>query len=190
MDRLTLWESARRALDFQGFEQLGNTAWWLPLWPGRPLPGGVIHSEAEACAFLWALAVVLKPELAVETGAHVGGATRALGCAVAFNGYGRVVSCDVDPECVARAQQLCAGLPVEVRCCPALELPELEAADLLFIDSSYESRAEELKRLKPGAIAVVHDTVLEQKVADAVAGYLRRINIWTPRGFAIIQGVT
>lgn len=136
---------------------------------------------------MWALVLMLKPQLVIETGSDSGVMTRALGCAVQANGFGCVLSAEVNPELAVRAAALCLGLPVEVRNVPALELP-IEEADLLFIDSSYESRKQELARIvKPGAIAVLHDTVREPSMRAEAEKYRRTIHIVNPRGCAIIQ---
>jgi predicted O-methyltransferase YrrM len=184
-----LQRSLNAVLDFPGTlmlhgEPAGNP-WRVPILD--MVPAGVqIQSEVELLCVMWALVVMLKPALVIETGSHVGAMTRALGQAVALNDFGKVLSAEVDGSLVERARKFCSGLPVEIQHGPALNLP-IEQADVLFLDSSYESRKQELRRVRPGAIAIVHDTVREPQMAAEVAKYARRIEFQTARGFTIVQ---
>jgi predicted O-methyltransferase YrrM len=115
-------------------------------------------SEYEMHDFLYGLVRLMKPELVVETGCYHGLMTRRLGEAVSANGHGKVISCDVEPEQVSQAISRCEGLPVEVRLSKAEDLPELHDADLIFSDSSEQSRFLEYHRAKPGCVFLMHDT--------------------------------
>jgi predicted O-methyltransferase YrrM len=182
-------DSLGAALDFPGVAQLRafpDSPWRVPVVNTRR-PRGPMQSESEMLVLMWALTLMLKPKLAIETGADSGVMTRALGAACQANGFGRVLSAEVEPSLAKAARKLCAGLPVEIHCGPALDLP-IEEADLLFLDSSYASRLAELGRVRPGAVAVVHDTARElefgQKVRSLCARHIEGV---TPRGFTIIQ---
>ncbi len=181
--------SLQTALDFPGVRELhgalGNP-WRVPV-VDAPRAHGPIQSEVEILAFMWALVVMTKPALVIETGTDAGVMTRALGAACMANGFGQVLSAEVNPDLAARAREFCRGLPVHIHQGPALDLP-IEKAHLLFIDSSYESRQAELARVSPGAIAVVHDTTREAELGLHVEQtYPRWIRVITPRGFMVVQ---
>jgi predicted O-methyltransferase YrrM len=117
--------------------------------------------EVGVAELLDGLVCALEPELVVETGSFLGFGTYALGWALERNCHGRLVSCDVVEEYVIRSRQHCSGLgaPIEVRLARGIDLPELREADLVFVDSAYADRKEEVLATKPGAIVVVHDTL-------------------------------
>ncbi len=185
-------EAARRVSCVNNLAQLGvalhnyqNAHEVLP--PGVVNPRGPIQSEIEMLVLMWALVVMLKPQLVLETGTDSGVMARALGQACQANGFGRVVSAETNGDLVESARKLCAGLPVSIHHGPALDLP-IRRADLLYLDSSYESRLEELARVRRGAVAVVHDTAREVDFGQQARDMCRRhIQVVTPRGFTIIQ---
>jgi len=116
-------------------------------------------AEPRVADVLFALVRALRPALVVETGSFLGHTTYMLGLAVKLNGLGRVVSCDVVEEYVREARLNCArSFAVDIRWCRGIELPELRQADLVFIDSGYADRKEEVLSAKPGAVLLVHDT--------------------------------
>lgn len=157
--------------------------------------GWTVHdgtgTEVEVQRLLSALVRALKPKLIVETGCYRGWTTRELGWAAMENlPAGRVVSCDVDPLHVHEARMRCAGLPVEVRECGGIELPELREADLIFSDSSYESRPFEVGLAKPGALVIVHDTNVCRIEGHDLAGMVEGrggLLFDTYRGFGMLR---
>ena len=112
---------------------------------------------------------------------------RALGAGCWVNGFGRVVTSDVDQKLVDYARNLCFPFPVEVRCCPSMDLPELRQADLVFVDSSYESRSQEIKDVKRGAVYVYHDSYAEPWVRPEMEAEKYKVHLDTPRGFSIVR---
>lgn len=152
-------------------------------WPTKEL----IQSELELLAHMYTMVLQLKPRLVVETGANVGLMTRALGAGCWANGFGRVVSSDVNQEYVEFAKMLCRDLPVDIRCCPSLELPELKDADLVFIDSSYESRSIERQVVKSGAVYVYHDSFAEPWIRPEMQHEEYKVHLDSPRGFSIVR---
>ena len=156
-------------------------------YPPYPNPEELIQSELEAIVFVFGLVVQIKPELIVETGTNVGLMTRALGAACWVNGFGKVVSSDTDLLMVEYAKQLCEGLPVDIRHCPSLDLPELREADFVFIDSSYESRSQEHKLVKSGAVYVYHDSYAEPWIRPEMDYELFKIHLDSPRGMSIVR---
>lgn len=148
-------------------------------------------AEKEVQLFLAALVCVLRPRLIVETGCYLGYTTLQLGVVAQMVGPEcRVVSCDTDPLHVHEARMRCAGWPVEVRECAGADLTELREADLVFSDSVYEAREQEVVLAKPGAIVVVHDTkVCEIEGFDLAGVVLRHGGLLfdTYRGFGMFR---
>jgi predicted O-methyltransferase YrrM len=152
-----------------------------------PVPHELIQGELEMLAHMFTMVVQLKPKLVVETGTNVGLMARALGAGCWTNGFGRVVTSDTDQRMVDYAKKICAGFPVEIRCCPSLELSELREADLVFVDSSYESRSQEIHFVKSGAVYVYHDSYAEPWIRDEMAPETYKVHLDTPRGFSIVR---
>jgi hypothetical protein len=161
-------------------------------------PRHIIQSELEMLVFMFGLVVQLKPKLVFESGTNVGLLSRALGAACWVNGFGRVVTCDTDHRMTDYAEKVCEGLPVEVLWSPALKVPELEEADLVYIDSSYQSsrtspgfacasRVEEVKKVKSGATFVVHDTFAEQWLRACMKDEEMAVHLEGPRGFTVAR---
>ncbi len=150
-------------------------------------------AEPEMRELLHALVRMLKPHLVVETGCYLGHTTEALGRAVAFNGRGRVISCDTSIDFVRQALQRCTGLPVQVRHAASRDVGELGYADFIFSDSDYACRAEEIARARPGAVVVVHDTRVsfDSTIAplSGLVHSLGGITFPTERGFGILVKV-
>jgi predicted O-methyltransferase YrrM len=177
---------------------LQSALWSVPIYDPRFTPQDVcINSEVEVMEFLYGLVRLLKPALVVETGSYAGLTACTMAMACKDNRQGKVVTCDVDSAAIEATQRLAAenGISrkwLQIICRAALELPagyRVQDADFLFSDSSYESRVEEIKLLKPGAIGVLHDTGMEEHLDRAASGlYPGSIRIETPRGLTIFQG--
>jgi predicted O-methyltransferase YrrM len=144
-------------------------------------------AEMELLDTLYALVRLVKPELVVEGGCHLGLGSYALGRALQDNGHGHCITSDVSEIFVETTKNRVKDLPVEVRHCSLMDLP-LEFADFAFLDSSYETRLEGAKKLKKGALGIVHDVRQSPELAKGLTG-VRHINVLsTWRGFAFIQG--
>lgn len=151
-----------------------------------PDQGHLIQGELELLAHMYTMVLELKPRLVFESGTNIGLMARALGAGCWTNGFGKVVTCDIDPRMVHYARELCQGLPVEVVDGPALNMKELSTADLVFIDSSNESRITEVTMLKKGATFVMHDTYAEQWMrVYAENATTSIVHMDGPRGFTI-----
>lgn len=148
-------------------------------------------SELELHDLLYSLVRMLKPNIAVETGCYKGYATVAMGKAICENKKGRLVSCDIDKECVAETRQKVKNLPVVVNHCSSLELPQLSEADFIFSDSDYAVRSTEIGRAKRGAIILVHDTRISYNSAipplEGLVETLGGICFETYRGFGLLK---
>jgi predicted O-methyltransferase YrrM len=148
-------------------------------------------TEHEVQDFLTALVGVVRPRLIVETGCYHGLTTRKLGLAAAAVGEEcRIVTCDIDPGLVLMTRERTRGLPVDVRQCRGADLPELREADLVFSDSVYRDRIEEIVLSKHGAMVVVHDTKACLSEGVDLAALIRKWNgllFDTYRGFGMLR---
>lgn len=143
-------------------------------------------SEAEMGQFLFGLVRYLKPFIAIETGCCVGHTTKCISDALSENVKGKLISCDTNPERVAKAKEHCGIGPHEIRHCSSLDLPELNQADFIFSDSDFDSRLVEFERAKPGCTYVVHDIGMIPELALLVKNNGGMI-FAKGRGFGIIQ---
>lgn len=148
-----------------------------------------IGSEEELRLFLYAIIRMLKPPLVVETGCYTGWGTLAMSSAVKSNGNGRLISCDIDPGMAEGASLLISDMAsiATIYPCSSCEIrEEIGCCDFLFSDSDPKIRPEEVSWLKPGAIAVVHDTYVYPELGEFVKSQVG-ILFDTPRGFGIIR---
>lgn len=165
-----------------------------------------ISTEVETLALLFGFVRALRPKVVVETGCNVGCASRAILSALQANRQHAVVStCDTDLACVLAVRQI-AEIMVEVSqpgepviCLLCFQGTGLEAltrrpnADLYFLDSSEQSRVEEMRWLKVhgknGAVVLVHD-VCFPGIGDAlraeVATFANHVILPGPRGLGVI----
>lgn len=148
-------------------------------------------SELELHDLLFALIRMLKPQIVVETGCYKGFGTVALGRAVCENKLGRVFSCDTERDFVAETRAKVKNLPVDVRHCASLDLPELSQADFLFSDSDYKWRAAEIGRTKKDCIILLHDTRISYDTQvpplEGLVNDLGGICFDTYRGFGLLK---
>lgn len=149
-------------------------------------------AELELLDFMYSLVRLIKPELAIEGGCHLGLASFAIGRALQDNKLGKLITSDVNWEYTQKTRLRCEGLPVEVRDCCVMELP-IEEADFVFIDNdgpgiTWQARADVLKLTKPGALALIHDTAQEPELAIEVQKYAHHVSCFqTWRGFSLVQ---
>lgn len=139
--------------------------------------------------FLRGMVRALKPRLVVETGSHIGRTSREIALALRENRFGRLITCEPDSEKYRIAELYSATLPEWVGFinCPSSEIRSfIEDCDLLFSDSDTNSRKEEVSWLKPGALAVVHDTYVYPFLGEFVTSQ-GGILFDTPRGFGVIR---
>lgn len=155
--------------------------WGRPECPdvGRWTAPDGIATEAEVSALLAQFVLTLKPDLVIETGAYLGHTSRAIGSALAIEGRGQLVTFEIAPDRAAYVAETCRGLPVIVL--PQASMtwaPSGRTLDLLFVDSEYEARIEEIRFYRrsasPRCVIVAHDTV--------VAEYRRRLEMLVPEG--------
>ena len=158
-------------------------------------------AEAEVLEFLRSLITTVKPKLVVETGAFLGVSTLWIADGLKQNGFGKIISCELDPVVFAKAQEKIAssGLSewIELRNESSLEMKVDGTIDLLFSDSDMPIREPEVKRfllqMNPQGLILMHDASSHLKVVREAAlkmeaeGLLSVILLPTPRGLVMAQ---
>jgi predicted O-methyltransferase YrrM len=155
--------------------------------------------EGEVVDFLYTLARMVKPEHAIETGTRLGRSGVAVGSALRDNGFGHLISLELDPEVsrFARAQINAAALEdwVEIVACHSLGFEPQNELQFALLDSDIGVRADEFRhfydKLAPRATVVFHDTGPQHAgLADAIKelvaeGRLTGSFFQTPRGIFV-----
>ena len=158
-------------------------------------------AEVETLEFLYSLVRLLKPNLVVETGTWHGHSAVAMGKALRQNGFGRIISLEIDPEVCAVAQRRVESeglLPyVEVRNESSFAAVIPKNIDVLLLDSELPIRGAEFEhfrtKLRPESIVIFHDTstihgTVRADVKRLIAeGTLSGMMFPTPRGLAICE---
>jgi predicted O-methyltransferase YrrM len=130
-------------------------------------------TEIEVLNFLHALVHLFKPGLVLETGTFLGFGTCALSSGLKANGFGRLITIELDEKKQAwgreHVRQLDPDLLSKIDFVRDSSLTYLEdypglPFNFAFLDSALETRMVELqilrrrKLLSPGAICLIHDT--------------------------------
>jgi predicted O-methyltransferase YrrM len=158
-------------------------------------------AEIETLEFLYSVARLFKPGLIVETGTWHGHTAIAFGKALRDNGFGRVISFEIDAEVCdhARSGVASEGLSSVVTIqnqSSILGAPE-QPIGILLLDSELSLRVSEFEHFRPhlqdGALVIFHDTstihgVVRRDVSRLIAdGSLTGVIFPSPRGLAICQ---
>ncbi len=158
-------------------------------------------AEAEVLEFLRAVVTTIKPELVVETGTFSGISTLWIAEGLKANGFGRVITCEFDPQVYenAKARIAASGLSnwIELRNESSLEMKVDGTIDLLFSDSDMPIREQEIRRflpqINPYGLILMHDASSHLKIVREAALKLERedllsvILLPTPRGLVVAQ---
>jgi predicted O-methyltransferase YrrM len=158
-------------------------------------------AEVETLEFLYSVARLLKPRLVVETKTWHGHAAVAFGRALRQNGFGRVITFEVDAEAceVARRHVELEGVSgfVEIRNQSSMQGAVDEQIGILLLDSESSLRGSEFEHfgsyLQAGAIIMFQDTSLVHQVEPRdvrklmADGLLTGVILPSPRGMAICQ---
>jgi predicted O-methyltransferase YrrM len=162
-------------------------------------------TETAVTAWIAALVTMLKPDRVIETGSYRGQTARAIGAALAAEGRGALVTCEIDPARVGLTAAAVAGLPVTVWSGAAVLYAPDGPVDLVFADSDFRSRGPEIRHFarwaSPRAVVVLHDTypapwpgmdALQAEMRALVADQV--VTPWTlfetPRGVGVARYVT
>lgn len=158
-------------------------------------------AEVEVLEFLRTLITTVKPELVVETGAFLGVSTLWIAEGLKRNGFGKIISCELDPVVFAKAQEKIAASGVsewiELRNESSLEMKVDGQIDILFSDSDMPIREPEVKHFlpqtNPQGLILMHDASSHLKVVRDAAlrmeaeGLLSVVLLPTPRGLVVAQ---
>jgi len=169
--------------------------------PGRWHMYDSMTAEAEVLEFLRTLVTTLKPNLIVETGAFLGVSTVWMAEGLRENGFGRIVSCELDPLVFAKAQEKIAasglGEWIDLRNVSSLDLETSGQIDLFFSDSDLDVREKEVRQYLPKisstGLILMHDAsshpgiVRESALRLEAEGLISVVLLPTPRGLAIAQ---
>ncbi|MCL2441460.1 MAG: class I SAM-dependent methyltransferase [Treponema sp.] len=156
-----------------------------------------ISSETEVHCFLKTLTQVTKPKFILETGTYKGSSTVAFAEGLRQNGFGKIVTVEIDENLSKQAQKLFSQYPVEVINKNSLTYIPNETIDILFLDSKRDIRGQEFEHFYPylnlKSIIVWHDSSYRKQnhsVFDTVEylyskGKIDRILLPTPRGLTL-----
>ena len=158
-------------------------------------------AEVEVLEFLKCLVTTIKPQTVLETGTFLGVSTLWIAEGLKQNGFGKIITCENDPEVFRKAKERFAssglGQWIELRNESSLDTKVKGTIDLLFSDSAFEIREQEVRHFLPqinpyGAI-VMHDasshlkTVREAALKLEAEGLISVVLIPTPRGLVLAQ---
>ncbi len=158
-------------------------------------------AEVEVLEFLRTLVTTLKPSLVVETGTFMGVSTLWIAEALRINGFGRIVSCEYDPQVFGAAKEKIDASEfrdlIDLRNESSLEMKVHGTIDLFFSDSDMPIREQEVRRylpqISPFGIILMHDASSHLKqVRDAALkleaeGLISVVLLPTPRGLVVAQ---
>jgi predicted O-methyltransferase YrrM len=158
-------------------------------------------AEVEVLEFLRALVTTIKPNLVVETGTFLGVSTLWIAEALRMNGFGRIVSCEYDPQVFAAAKEKIDASEfrdlIDLRNESSLEMKVDGTIDLFFSDSDMPIREQEVRRylpqISPFGLILMHDASSHLKqVRDAALklegdGLISVVLLPTPRGLVVAQ---
>ncbi len=158
-------------------------------------------AEVEVLEFLRTLVTTIKPNLVVETGTFLGVSTLWIAEALRTNGFGRIVSCEYDPQVFAAAKEKIDASEfrdlIDLRNESSLEMKVDGTIDLFFSDSDMPIREQEVRRylpqISPFGLILMHDASSHLKqVRDAALkleadGLISVVLLPTPRGLVVAQ---
>jgi predicted O-methyltransferase YrrM len=158
-------------------------------------------AEVEVLEFLRTLVTTIKPNLVVETGTFLGVSTLWIAEALRLNGFGRIVSCEYDPQVFVAAKEKIDASEfrdlIDLRNESSLEMKVDGAIDLFFSDSDMPVREQEVRRylpqISPFGIILMHDAsshlkqVREAALKLEAEGLISVVLLPTPRGLVVAQ---
>ncbi len=160
-------------------------------------------TESDVSRFLGDLARVLKPDVVLETGSYRGYTSLAIGLALAELKRGHLTTVEIKAVDAEMTRQRCLGLPVTVLTNRSQHIEPPGPIDLLFLDSGWEDRMQELRYFRqwasPRCVIAVHDSAVPESY-PGVPGFFASLDAvvaeqlvqpWlklpTPRGLALTR---
>ncbi len=158
-------------------------------------------AEVEVLEFLRTLVTTIKPQLVVETGTFMGVSTLWIAEAMRMNGFGRIITCEHDPEVYQTAKEKFAASEfndlIDLRNESSLKMKVDGTIDLFFSDSDMPIREQEVRRflpqISPFGLILMHDASSHLKQVREAALKLERdglisvVLLPTPRGLVLAQ---
>lgn len=158
-------------------------------------------AEVEVLQFLQTIVTTVKPSLVVETGAFLGVSTLWIAEGLKRNGFGKIITCELDPVVFAKAQENItnSGLSewIDLRNESSLGMKIDNTIDLLFSDSDISVREQEIRHFLPqvnqNGLILIHDASSHLKIVREAAlrmhteGLLSILFLPTPRGLVVAQ---
>ncbi len=158
-------------------------------------------AEVETLQFLKCLMTTMKPNLVVETGSFAGMSTVAMAEGIAQNGFGKIVTCELDERVFNKAKERidASGLEkwVDYRNESSLEMTVDGTIDVLFSDSEQSIREQEVRRflpqMSPNGLILIHDAascydyVRKAALRLEAEGLISVVLMPTARGLVIAQ---
>jgi predicted O-methyltransferase YrrM len=158
-------------------------------------------AEVEVLEFLRTLVTTVKPQMVVETGAFLGVSTLWIAEGLKRNGFGKIISCELDPVVFAKAEEKigASGLAewIELRNESSLKMKIDGQIDIFYGDSDMEIRELEVRRflpqIKPQGLILLHDASSHLRIVREAAlrmeaeGLLSVVLLPTPRGLVVAQ---
>lgn len=158
-------------------------------------------AEVEVLEFFRTLTTTMKPRLIVETGAFLGISSLWFAEGLEANGFGKVVSCELDPVVYAAAKERIEGSAlsswIDLRNTSSLEMVVEGEIDLLLCDSDVDIREAEVRRflpqVSPQGLVLMHDASTHMRTVREAArkleaeGLLSCVFLPTPRGLVVAQ---
>ena len=133
-------------------------------------------TEHEYLALLAALVIATKPNRVLETGAETGVGTEALMAGIEINGFGELISVELNPASADLVQKKVPKAKlVNDDSLHYLANYDGKPFDFVFLDSHLPIRAKELELLihgnllSPGAFIAIHDTSRTRPQPDGKA---------------------
>ncbi|HUI85191.1 MAG TPA: class I SAM-dependent methyltransferase [Candidatus Binatia bacterium] len=158
-------------------------------------------AEVETLDFLKSLVTTMKPRLVVETGSFAGMSTLAMAEGMAQNGFGKIVTCELDERVFSKARERIdssgLGKWVEYRNRSSLDMTVEGTIDMLFSDSEQSIREQEVRRflpqMSPHGLILIHDAascydfVRKAALRMEAEGLISVVLMPTARGLVIAQ---
>ena len=123
-------------------------------------------TEVEVSEFLYSFVRMVKPDLILETGTHIGVSSTFMGLALKENKRGKLITFEIIPQHYENAPKLWAEVgvieQVEGKLQDALQFDHFGLTfDILFLDSEPQLRFNEFLKffdaLRPGGFILIHD---------------------------------
>lgn len=158
-------------------------------------------AEVEVLELLRTLVTTIKPELIVETGSFLGVSTLWMAEGLKRNGFGKIISCELDPLVYGKAREKIDASPlapwIDLRNESSLDMKFDGTIDLFFSDSDLSVREQEVRhylpRISPNGLILMHDANTHRPIVREAAlkmqaeGLISVVLLPTPRGLVIAQ---